>query len=99
MTTTAPQRFRKKPVEVDAMQVPDTDDMLAWGAIGAWLNIHSVDFAIAGPDDGPFEGIDILTLEGTMRADLGDWIIRGVAGEFYPCKPGIFADTYDRVAQ
>lgn len=41
--------------------------------------------------------IEIKTLEGTMRADKGDWIIRGVAGEFYPCKPGIFDETYEKV--
>jgi hypothetical protein len=37
----------------------------------------------------------IHTLEGMMTADVGDWIIRGVAGEFYPCKPDIFAATYE----
>lgn len=37
----------------------------------------------------------IQTLEGTMRAEKGDWVIRGVEGEFYPCKPGIFLKTYD----
>jgi len=42
-------------------------------------------------------GIEIATLEGVMRADVGDWIIRGVAGEFYPCKPDIFAATYEPV--
>lgn len=41
--------------------------------------------------------IDIYTLEGEMRADMGDWIIKGVEGEFYPCKPGIFAKTYEPV--
>ena len=43
-------------------------------------------------------GVDALlipTLEGTMRADVGDWIIRGVQGEFYPCKPEIFKETYE----
>jgi hypothetical protein len=39
--------------------------------------------------------LDIPTLEGTMRAEQGDWIIRGVHGEFYPCKPDIFAATYE----
>jgi hypothetical protein len=41
------------------------------------------------------EHIRIRTLEGTMRAEKGDWIIRGIKGEFYPCKPDIFAATYD----
>ncbi|MGW1553653.1 hypothetical protein [Streptomyces sp. NPDC002346] len=47
-------------------------------------------------------GTDCLlidTLEGSMRADLGDWIIQGVQGEVYPCKPDIFATTYDEVAE
>lgn len=41
------------------------------------------------------ETILIDTMEGTMRTDVGDWIIKGVAGEFYPCKPDIFATTYE----
>lgn len=43
------------------------------------------------------EHIFIPTLEGTMAADVGDWIIRGVAGEFYPCKSDIFEKTYEEV--
>jgi hypothetical protein len=39
--------------------------------------------------------INIKTLEGTMRADIGDWIIKGVKGELYPCKPDIFEATYE----
>lgn len=42
-------------------------------------------------------GAHISTLEGVMRADVGDWIIRGVKGERYPCKPDIFAATYEAV--
>ena len=45
------------------------------------------------------EGISIETLEGTMRADPGDWIIKGVKGEFYPCKPDILAATYAAVEE
>ena len=41
------------------------------------------------------ERLEIETLEGTMTADVGDWIIRGVNGEFYPCKPDIFEKTYN----
>jgi hypothetical protein len=41
--------------------------------------------------------ISIITLEGTMDASVGDWIIRGVKGEFYPCKPDIFDATYEAV--
>lgn len=41
----------------------------------------------------------IKTLEGVMNANVGDWIIKGVNGEFYPCKPDIFEKTYERVAE
>lgn len=50
--------------------------------------------------EGPItEAQDILTLEGTMRADVGDYIITGVKGEVYPCKPDIFKATYDPVEE
>ena len=41
------------------------------------------------------EGLYIVTLEGTMRADRGDYVIKGIQGEIYPCKPNIFRDTYE----
>ena len=41
--------------------------------------------------------MEIETLEGTMKADKGDWIIRGVKGELYPCKPDVFEMTYEKV--
>ena len=41
--------------------------------------------------------LTISTLEGDMQADYGDWIIKGIAGEFYPCKPDIFEQTYEEV--
>ena len=43
--------------------------------------------------------MEICTLEGVMRADVGDWIITGVNGEMYPCKPDIFAKTYEKVEE
>ena len=43
--------------------------------------------------------IEIETLEGTMKADPGDWIITGIKGEQYPCKPDIFEATYERVEE
>jgi hypothetical protein len=55
-----------------------------------WMKAGS----ITASDDG---SLNIVTLEGVMRADPGDWIIRGVKGELYPCKPDIFAATYEPV--
>jgi hypothetical protein len=49
--------------------------------------------------NGGMGGVEIKTLEGTMVANPGDWIIRGVKGELYPCKPDIFEATYERVME
>jgi hypothetical protein len=91
-------KFRKKPVVIEAMLVPSTqdgDDLTAWGRLGVWLGTGRKDGRHWDVNtDG---GVDIITLEGTMTAQPGDWIIRGVKGEFYPCKPDIFAATYEPV--
>lgn len=89
-------RYRKKPVEVEAMQ---------WTG-GADVASHVIDWIIAnggtaryvGYESGWPEHINVDTLEGTMHADVGDWIIRGVKDEHYPCKPDIFAATYEPVS-
>lgn len=80
--------FRKRPVVIEARLVDSMDydglcDLVRWcgGRAVGWDN-HL---------------IAIDTLEGTMYADNGDWIIRGVEDEFYPCKPAIFAATYEPV--
>ena len=75
----------KKPVTVEAVRV-DADDYDGLIEIIRWCGGHPVDF-------GPAV-VAIDTLEGTMYANGGDWIIRGVQGEFYPCKPDIFTATY-----
>ena len=93
------RRCQKKPVVVEAVQ---WDGSTADGeAIVAWIRGRSGDAHVATvssetTEDGEqFEvGVDIVTLEGTMRACPYDWVIRGVAGEFYPCKPDIFNATY-----
>lgn len=87
-------KFRKKPVVIEAWLVPAPDNPLDFGALVGWLNAHEFrDWEVA--DSG--QCINIHTLEGVMRVDVGDWIIRGVHGEFYPCKPDIFAKTYEPV--
>lgn len=77
-------RYRKKPVEIEARRLITG---AAGRAVAKWCGGQL-------NDDG---SISILTLEGAMRADLGDWIIQGVQGEFYPCKPSIFDATYEPV--
>ena len=83
------KKYRKKPVEIEAMQLNthNVHEVAEW--CGADLG-HT--FGSTDPD-----ALDIRTLEGTMAAYIGDYIIRGVQGEFYPCKPDIFAATYEEV--
>lgn len=93
-------KFRKKPVVIDAVQWfpgdPAFDDMP--GFYDAWR--HALpDRAIA---EAPGAGLSVTsgfawieTLEGGHLVTPGDWIITGVAGEVYPCKPSIFAATYE----
>lgn len=80
-------KFRKKPVEIEAELYDGTatsvEKVMSMGGT-------------RGINNSP-EGLYIVTLEGTMRADKGDWVIKGVKGELYPCKPDIFSATYDEV--
>ena len=88
-------RFRKKPVVVEAMQFNDNAlDIMDW----AHKDMHALQNSVVSPSY--FDGqsfLNIRTLEGDMAASPGDWIIKGVNGEFYPCKPDIFEKTYERV--
>ena len=82
-------KFRKKPVVIEAWQfVPEN-----YHERPEWLRGTKCISAFA-EGDLPKDAF-IETLEGVMRADPGDWIIRGVKGEIYPCKPDIFAATYE----
>lgn len=78
--------FRKKPVIIEAVQWNGRNEMEIARFIGGNLEM----------DD---DGLLIHTLEGTMKASVGDYVIKGVNGEFYPCKPDIFEKTYDPVAE
>lgn len=86
----AAQTYRKKPVEIQAMRLEGSDDGRAALAVASWCG-----GMIGGTFDEPRIHID--TLEGTVTASAGDYVIRGVAGEFYPCKPHIFTATYELV--
>jgi hypothetical protein len=87
----AARTFRKKPVEIQAIQFTgepnNFDDVCTF--LGEQQHGHREERY------GPDAHMVIYTLEGEMRASVGDWIIRGVQGEFYPCKPDIFDATYE----
>ena len=85
------RKFRKKPVEIEAVQWLGCNDknQETCTAIVAWIE----SFGGSSWIQGDFLGI--RTLEGDMQANPGDWIIKGISGEFYPCKSGIFTDSYE----
>lgn len=84
--------YRKKPVVIEAYQLDNRLTNLP----PLWLR-QAIDRGEATHPEGRPLTMTIKTLEGGMRADEGDWIIKGVKGELYPCKPDIFAATYDPV--
>lgn len=76
-------KYRKKPVEIDAIQ---------------WTGDNKLEiFDFCNMSYITDQELRIQTLEGSMIADKGDYIIKGVKGEFYPCKPDIFELTYEKV--
>ncbi len=88
-------RFRKLPVEIDAMQWDGSAKSA--GEIIDWI-LATGDHSARYHDNAHIPSLSVIkidTLEGTMSADPGDWIICGVKGEFYPCKPDIFDATYE----
>lgn len=84
--------WKKKPVTIEALQFLDAE---SGEAIRAWINGNGGHALALGTKAEP--QMVISTLEGDHRAFPGDWIIQGVKGEFYPCKPDIFAATYEPV--
>lgn len=108
----SPKTYRKKPIEIKAWKVDDINRAaVADGWAGMPQEIiddhdHRADdspnkggwiFDCLEDGVGPRRGIYVPTLEGSLFAAPGDWIIQGIAGEFYPCKPDIFAATYEAV--
>lgn len=90
-------QFRKKPVEIEAFEatIENLNDYEGWPQ---WLkDAFQKPFEEAGAFYFLASAPMISTLEGQLSVSLNDWIIRGVKGEIYPCKPDIFAATYDQV--
>lgn len=89
--------YRKKPVVIEAMQFDGSPQSAM--VIVDWMQVvGGVEPSHRAPSYRPgIETLFIYTLEGVMEASAGDYVIRGVQGEFYPCKPDIFAKTYEEV--
>jgi len=97
-------KFRKRPVEIQAFQMTqerrrNNRDWPYWLS-AAWNKDHDevgAVFPVNYPMPDGTDQLNIVTLEGLMLVGWGDYIIRGVNGELYPCKPDIFEKTYDAV--
>jgi hypothetical protein len=97
-------KYRKKPIIIEAMQFPDSGP--EQGDVSRWIEANAGKLNLY---DGQIEShittstqatwrwscASIDTLEGSMIVNIGDWIIKGIKGEFYPCKPDIFEATYE----
>lgn len=81
------KKYRKKPVVIEAMKWDGSVEM------AEFLSDHIDGTIVAG------DRYMVFTLEGDMYADKGDYIIKGIKGEFYPCKPDIFKATYEEVEE
>lgn len=87
-------KFRKKPIVIEAIQWNGCKK--EYGEIISILRIPTTQICMYIGDDLYLE---IETLEGNHRAYPSDWIIKGIAGEFYPCKPAIFEKSYEKVIE
>src|SRR6185312_4620811 len=94
------EKYRKMPVEIEAIQWDGENTLKVMNFMGEVVVLKSniehdrfEDYKEIAKRDG----LRINTLEGDMRANVGDFIIKGIKGEFYPCKPDIFEATYEKV--
>ncbi len=79
-------KFRKKPVVIEAIKYTGDNKQEIMDFAGTTVSTNTC-----------YDHLTIFTLEGDHKANVGDWIIKGVKGEFYPCKPDIFEQTYEKV--
>lgn len=86
--------YRKKPIVIEARQFR-ANDWTEQSRVADWCNGKLRGLHL----DAALRVIQIDTLEGEMEGQVGDYIIKGVEGEFYPCKPGIFEATYEAVTE
>ena len=90
-------KFRKRPIIIDAIQFDGLNLEEVKEFVGDNLSYDILDSAWQVGKGRPYILMYIKTLEGDMRVSEKDYIIKGVDGEFYPCKPEIFVKTYEEV--
>lgn len=96
-------KYRQKPVVVEAFHAKDhlCGNIFAWPQ---WLKDartapKGTQGSMQTGGEDPNAHLEIVTLGGTLKISKGDWIIQGIKGELYPCKPDIFAATYEKVEE
>jgi len=91
-------KYRKKPLVIEALQWTG-NDTLDWQRFYDFCKDVNGVSQLTGPhpvsENSTLSRVSIVTSEGVLFAEPGDWIIKGIQGEFYPCKPDIFAATYE----
>lgn len=95
-------KYRKKPIEVEAVQwtgknVDEINKFIGLCIDARFFWTHDLVYRPNEYEKGL--KLNIQTLEGTMKAEIGDYIIKGINGEIYPCKPNIFEKTYEKVEE
>ena len=87
-------KYRKKPVVIEAIQLTNESiiEIIKWAT-------DYISIKIDTDENDDVIGMIIPTLEGAMKASMNDYIIKGIQGEFYPCKPDIFEQTYELIEQ
>jgi len=88
------KKYKKKPIVIEAIQI--TKDMVLDNKLPKGTRLVNASHNDDDRTVSSFVGI-VETLEGNMKFGIGDWIIKGVKGEFYPCKPDIFEASYNEV--
>jgi hypothetical protein len=98
-------KYRKKPIVIEAVQLrwdtwSEICKFVSKTAFGGGVFLDDTTFKeLPEGEASNTMGLKINTLEGTMLAQQGDYIIKGISGEFYPCKPDIFEQTYEPVTE
>ena len=87
-------KYRKKPIEIEAIQLTNESiiEIIKWAT-------DYISIKIDTDENDNIIGMVIPTLEGAMKASMNDYIIKGIQGEYYPCKPNIFEQTYELIEQ
>ena len=93
------RRYKTKPCEIEAIQWDGSNQKEVMDFVGESLIYYSLNLDTSWNDDKPYVYMAVMTLEGRMRMSKGDYIIKGLRGEFYPCKPDVFEKKYELIEE